>query len=929
MAIKYFLLVLVSIFSTLQSFAARPLPQTPLWNAADTNSSDALIFVNTAQANLAHRLYLWDLINLPPISAPSFVTGKPLTGFSANAGTVTSSDSVLQAFNKVVGNINAISAASVTVGTIDSQTPSANGASILLNNLYMQSASATVPGLVNNSAQTFSGAKTFTGGITGTITGTASGNELPLTFSAPLARATNTISIPAATGSVNGYLPSSKFAEWQGTTNDVNNATDASTAGQLVRRDGSGDFSANEITADLIGNADTATELASAPDQCAGGQFAQGIDANGDANCATVDGLPSQASHAGEYLTTNGTVASWAAVPGGLAYSDFSATSPLVYNNAGGFSMPAATNAVNGYLTATDHLDFVNKQPGDTDLTALAGLSVNGLIVKSGAGVATTRTLTAGSSKVSVTNGDGVSGNPTVDVVPDNILPLSTKGDLLVHNGTTNVRRPVCAANEGLVADSSQASGWRCQVASLQLGGAFIGGIVFPSTASCDWSRSTTSISWGDFPVDSDCPTPTGSNLMGAGLAPATKKPSLAIANLAPGNYMAVVNGWITNPSGRPCHWRVSDGTDASPNYTSGTNSVNNSSNSFYLNRTSSGAAEITIQSTGDGALGNSGTCSISPDSAGRNLSIMLYRMPSTAVQSVDLYEAGNYSPVAYTPAITNFGTVSNVNCTHSREDSFLSVDCTFTSGTLASSEAQVPLPAGLTSVSTLPTLSLAGKWVMNDVAGQDGVVLIEPNKTYFTFGRQTGSLPGLQKRDGSALGAANGSIFSFKARIPVSDANGPWKTFPISAGGFTGDSQVFVSGWLGRGSTNTAVAQFQTLNKSAGTDITYATSASLGDSFTINRSGIYSMIFTAYRSGAGFQTGISVNSSLLSTDPYTPITYAQGMRKIGRCNSSGVTCEVSFTSYLNAGDVVRLQVGTTDVLVADFSTTFVVTRVN
>lgn len=76
--------------------------------------------------------------------------------------------------------------ASLSIGTIDGTTPSANGAVAANDVLTMQSASATVPGLVNNTTQSFSGNKTFTGTVsasnlsgsnTGDVTLTAVGSS--------------------------------------------------------------------------------------------------------------------------------------------------------------------------------------------------------------------------------------------------------------------------------------------------------------------------------------------------------------------------------------------------------------------------------------------------------------------------------------------------------------------------------------------------------------------------------------------------------------------------------------------------------------------------------------------------------------------------------------------------------------------------------
>ncbi len=57
-----------------------------------------------------------------------------------------------------------------------------------------------------------------------------------------------------------------------------------------------------------------------------------------------------------------------------------------------------------------------NVQAWSTALDGLAALAANGSVTRTGAGTYASRTLTAGSGNVLVTQGDGVAGNPTIDL---------------------------------------------------------------------------------------------------------------------------------------------------------------------------------------------------------------------------------------------------------------------------------------------------------------------------------------------------------------------------------------------------------------------------------------------------------------------------------------------------------------------------------
>ena len=88
--------------------------------------------------------------------------------------------------------------------------------------------------------------------------------------------------------------------------------------------------------------------------------------------------------------------------------------------------------------------DLGNKQPLDATLTALAGLNTTtGVVVQTGTDTFTKRTLTGTSNRVSITNGNGVSGDPTINI-DVTLFPSPAAGD----------------ANKFLKSSGANASGW-------------------------------------------------------------------------------------------------------------------------------------------------------------------------------------------------------------------------------------------------------------------------------------------------------------------------------------------------------------------------------------------------------------------------------------------------------------------------------------
>jgi hypothetical protein len=201
---------------------------------------------------------------------------------------------------------------------------------------------------------------------------------------------------------------------------DGRNSATANTVNTVVHRDSSGNFSAGTITATLVGNVT--------------GNLTGNVTGTVTGNATNVDGTVA--------INNGGTGATTAAnartnLELGTMATQASNSVSITGGSIAGITDLAIADGGTGGSTATQartNLGLVigsDIQPFSNNLTAIAAVTTHGLFVKNSAGTAITRSIAAGGS-ITVTNGDGVSGNPTISLssTPEvsAILKIGTNG---------------------------------------------------------------------------------------------------------------------------------------------------------------------------------------------------------------------------------------------------------------------------------------------------------------------------------------------------------------------------------------------------------------------------------------------------------------------------------------------------------------------
>jgi hypothetical protein len=532
-------------------------------------------------------------------------------------------------------------------------------------------------------------------------------------------------------------------------------------ANRVLQSDGSGKISASTISDTILGYLSAVTS------------DVQNQINNKEASITT---LPVSKGGTGSSTALNGNRVMQSSGSTIVEAAAITANKALVSNASGIPVASATTDTELGYVsgvTSAIQTQFTNKQPLDSTLTSLAAYNTNGLLTQTAADTFTGRTLTAGSTKVTITDGNGVAGNPTVDVAEANLnvanmtgtlailhggtgqttqtaaynalSPLTTKGDIVVHNGTDNVRLAAGANGKVLTAYSGATEGVyyeRHSINYITNPGAEVD--VVGWAAYADAAQSTPVDGTGGSPTVTITRT-TSSPLRGSG--------SFLITKDAANRQGQGVSFDLTLDSADTTKvMSISmDYTIASGTYSPGTSTTDSDVVCYIYDVTNSALIQPTPFKLDGAVVGQSYTFRATFQATTSTSYRLIFHCATTSASAytikydnvvvgpqVSSFAASNNDWVSYTPSTQGFGTPTSANYFWRRDGDSAQFMISFTSGTTTATEARINLPSGIVFDSNLPAALSIGSIASNESANFNYQLIAEPSGTYFTFARMT-----------------------------------------------------------------------------------------------------------------------------------------------------------------------------------------------
>ena len=252
--------------------------------------------------------------------------------------------------------------------------------------------------------------------------------------------------------------------------------------------------------------------------------------------------------------------------------------------------------------------------------------------------------------------------------------------------------------------------------------------------ASCAW---TTVGAFANFAADTDCTSPTGSNLTGYASAPATKVPGISFTNLPPGEYIVTAQGWFRDATGdtNDCSFRLHDGTTAGTAsdvfVSGGLSSIGTVIGRFvYTTTQSSITFQVQSQSSdaGNTCSVNAGTVTVS------ELQLIVKRYPTSsetsfkADQSAQAWSGYHANDCSWARTDTAYGNpTADASCTFTERKNlnFGSVTASLSGSDDLPGIVFTPSAAGFYFVCASPKFAMSNLAAIGDLRLWDGTTVI------------------------------------------------------------------------------------------------------------------------------------------------------------------------------------------------------------